>query len=400
MTEKSKISITLKTDCKKAFCCLLIILQADTAVFAENEKIKSEPCKARIERRNSGYGLVSGSGQTVIPFDFLGIHPAGNCLFSLIYLEQDKFSSRTFYKYGIVDDEGKELIPLTYDRVTEVAGKYLVLKSDEKFTLFDKTSMTRLPQEYEQIDTILYKRDIFKAKRNGKWAIFNSMAEPITGFEYDEIISSVNSKEPLIIKKDGKSGILTIGNEEKLLPSDYAEIEIEGRFIIAHKTSSESGKADIYDIETTKPLMPNAGINYDHFGLTNPNGDRLIISEVAGYDTVGTNIIKRLKKGAISIEGVLLAPIKYDDIFFSNELVFAVKKEGKRKYFLDVYSGKGEPVFRKQVYGLSMKSDASIWIFQTDKGLESFASIDRKNKVINGKFYIRMIIKLLNWIFI
>lgn len=156
-------------------------------------------------------------------------------------------------KYGLINFDGKEVLPCEYDEIKTIAGtKNVVLTiKDEKQGIADNTGNVLVKNEYAQVNTITNKyADGFIIKNDdGKYGIVSASGELVVEAKYDEIKNVTGNKmyvakdgenwkivneegnsflenafedvkqinlENVVLKKDGKYGVITINGETKI----------------------------------------------------------------------------------------------------------------------------------------------------------------------------------------
>jgi len=162
-----------------------------------------------IACKNGQYGVVKNN-KILINYEYLGIE----------YDNSNKFFEvQRNGKYGILNYDGKVIIPTQYNEI-QVKGIYVqALKNDEEY-------------------------------------YFNTVGEEIKDLKYTSVIKTSNDNYNITINKDGFYGIINNKNEE-LIENKYNYLEyLFNEYFIAAK---ENGKLGIIDINNN--IM--ADFNYD-----------------------------------------------------------------------------------------------------------------------------------------
>lgn len=123
----------------------------------------------------------------------------------------DELSVRKFPTvfYGLMNSSGKELLPLTYERIILSSGVALVKTENSMYCIIDSTGTEVVPPVYGKMYP--FAKGLIRAKKNDKWGVMNVNGKTIIPFEYD-IISE--SKENIAkAKKAGKWGMLSLSGK-------------------------------------------------------------------------------------------------------------------------------------------------------------------------------------------
>lgn len=160
---------------------------------------KNEKDTYLIASKNGKYGVIKNK-KILIDYSYQGIEYDSNN--SLFEVEKNE-------KYGIIDYNGKIIIPLEYEGI-EIKGIYV--------------------QAY---------------KNDGEMIVYNMQGEKVTDLKYASIIKTQNDNYQITINEDGFYGIINEQNEE-LVENKYNYIEylFEDYFIAAN----EQGKLGVINI--------------------------------------------------------------------------------------------------------------------------------------------------------
>lgn len=186
-------------------------------------------------------------------------------------------------KYGMIDVEGKEICACEYDEITalkSVANNFIV-KKDGKLGLINEKGQTIINAEYKNILTLkegykdeyiivnadnkqgvisttgtiliepiydqvkyLGSTNLFAVKQNNTWKLIDIQEKKIIiDSGYEDFIET--KSDNIIIKKDGKYGLITKTNEQKIEPQ-YEDLKIAfSIYYIAKK----DGKYGVINLE-------------------------------------------------------------------------------------------------------------------------------------------------------
>ncbi|HWV69492.1 WG repeat-containing protein [Chitinophaga sp.] len=125
-------------------------------------------------------------------------------------------------KTGIVNNNGKWVLPAEYDAIEMKWKTYLVLRRDGKMTYADTYGKLLLPMQFE--DAGILDNENFDVKTGGKWGIYstaeNKLLIPAMYESFDYCGGCGSKGDYLFAQKDGKWGIIDFNNKV-LIPFAY-----------------------------------------------------------------------------------------------------------------------------------------------------------------------------------
>ena len=117
-------------------------------------------------------------------------------------------------KLALFDKDGKEILPLKYDKIYEFAD-VIIAASNKKVTLFDKDGKEILPLKYDDINILNSTNGRFtKASFNGKTALLNTNGNEVISPEYDDILDFDDNISIGIVKNKDKCGYIGRNQQE------------------------------------------------------------------------------------------------------------------------------------------------------------------------------------------
>ena len=294
-----------------------------------------------------------------------------------IWYEDDVLRVEKDGKYGLINFEGKEVLPCDYDEITALKGvtNNLLVKKDGKVGLVNEKGQTIVNTEYKDIKTLkegykneyiivndnnqygiisttgtliiepkyedvkyLNNSEMFAIKDAGVWKLINKDNQILIDGGYDNIIEAKG--ENVVVEKGGKYGVVTTKNEEKI-PVEYEQIKYTFSIYYIAKTG---GKYGIINLNNEQVKDFNY-INMDYV----EKGD-FIQADVSDTETVifDNNLSEKIsgivseinqEKGYIKVYtnneykyyNFKFEEKKSSDILTSNNL-FLSKKDGKYGY--------------------------------------------------------------------
>ena len=162
-------------------------------------------------------GLIDTSGNIIAPFIYDDAY---------VFSEGKYFVSSGGSKI-IIDDFGKALFDVSkYDTVSPVTDGYSIVVSNEKYGMIDENGKELIPCDYDYLDE---KCDIIRARIGLLWYYFDKKGNPVNVETYSFATDLYNICK---VRKDGKWGV--IGDDfEEIIPCIYDDIEICDNDIVA-----------------------------------------------------------------------------------------------------------------------------------------------------------------------
>lgn len=162
-------------------------------------------------------GLIDTSGNIIAPFIYDDAY---------VFSEGKYFVSSGGSKI-IIDGFGRALFDVSkYDTVAPVTDGYSIVVSNEKYGMIDENGKELIPCEYEYLDE---KCDIIRARKGLSWYYFNKKGNPVNVENYTFATDLYSICK---VRKDGKWGVIG-DNFEVIIPCIYDDIEICDNDIVA-----------------------------------------------------------------------------------------------------------------------------------------------------------------------
>lgn len=230
-------------------------------------------------------------------------------------------------KYGLIDYNGKILLPAEYDEITVLEGieNSIIIKKDGKLGLANDNGTIIVEVNYLDIKNLgdTYKNGYITVSEDGKYGVISTTKKQILKNEYEEIMQ-IYLDEYFVIKKDGKPKLIdSKGNiiledgfdEIKGITSNgiifvkdnlYGEMNTSGEITIEAKyqdlketqngiyIAKQNDKYGIIDKEQ------NIKVEFNYMGITYNEKPKIYLAENAEYET---SIID--DKFSIKLTGIL-----------------------------------------------------------------------------------------------
>lgn len=162
------------------------------------------------------------------------IDTSGNIIAPFIYDDAYVFSEGKYFVSSggskiIIDAFGKALFDVSkYDTVAPITDGYSIVVTNEKYGMIDEDGKELLPCEYDYIHEMC---GVIHALKGGAYQCFDKEGKPVNVKIYDEYHTGW-SYEITKVKKDGKYGVINNSYEE-ILPCIYDDVQICDNDIVA-----------------------------------------------------------------------------------------------------------------------------------------------------------------------
>lgn len=268
------------------------------------------------------YGFIDKTGKMIVPVEF---DYATN--FRKGYAIVSKKS-----KYGLLYKDGSILIPLQYDEIGYPSESLIMVKKNGKKGFIDMAGNIVIPLEYDICGT--FSNGLAIVKKEGKSGYIDKNNKLIINIDFDDIykMTSFNRSGYALVTKDDKPIIINREGDIVYHIDNYLNLTFDDTELIIDRGE---GFVEIVDTtwQTTAHIKGNGiqfVINENAFVISQqkkrPRRRKLLNGKKIIYPVV--------KYGIKDRNGNLMAPIKYDEIwFFADGL--AVAKNKKRYGYLN-----------------------------------------------------------------
>ena len=196
-------------------------------------------------------------------------------------------------KYGLIDFNGKELLPIEYDEITTLDGmeNSIIIKKDGKVGLVNDNGSIIIDANYKEIKPLgeTYKEGYVTIDESDKYGVVSATKRQILENKYDEI-SSVYLKDYYLVKENGKKELIN-SDGNVILNSGFDDIKsatTNGVIFVKNNLCGEinaSGEitleAKYQDLKEVKEGKYIAKQN-DKYGIIDNVGNEQLAFEYAG----------------------------------------------------------------------------------------------------------------------
>ena len=300
--------------------------------FDSKQNIWYEDNVLRVQK-DGKYGLIDFEGKEVLPCDYEEIVALKGVTNNLLIKKDGKV--------GLVNEKGQTIINTEYKDIKTLKegykNEYIIVNDNNQYGIISTTGTVIIEPKYEDVK-YLNNSEMFAVKEAGVWKLINKDNQILIDGGYDNIIEAKG--ENVVVEKAGKYGVVTTKNEEKI-PVEYEQIKYTFSIYYIAKTG---GKYGIINLNNEQ---------IKDFNYTNMNyiekGD-FIQADISDTETVifDNNLSERIsgivseinqEKGYIKVYtnneykyyNFKFEEKKSSDILTANSL-FLSKKDGKYGY--------------------------------------------------------------------
>jgi len=170
-------------------------------------------------RKNHKFGLVDPNGKVLIPVEYEDIESDD---LNWLWAKKDG-------KYGYLDENGAVVIPFIYDGAKTFSGLMAAVKKGDKWGFINRDAEEELPFIYDEAEVFYQGKwlspTLCLVKKGGKWGYIDKNNKVIIPFIYDEV-EDYDLKYIRVVK-DGKEGVIDF-NRKTVIPIDFYVINLLG----------------------------------------------------------------------------------------------------------------------------------------------------------------------------
>ncbi len=183
--------------------------------FDLNKNIWYEDNVLRVSK-NGKYGIIDFNGKEILPCEYDEI--------TALKGVKNNFIVNKDQKVGLVNEQGQEIIATKYNKILALtenySNQYIVVDENNNYGLISTSGKLIIEPKYEDIK-YLKSQTIFAVKEAGDWKAVDLDGEVVVE-GYDNITEAFS--DSIIVVKNGKYGVLATSGEIKIDPS-YEELK-------------------------------------------------------------------------------------------------------------------------------------------------------------------------------
>ena len=342
-----------KLNMKKVFAVAIAIVVIIMFIFIIKGLLSKDTTSGKITTKNyfasykdNKWGVIDSIGNNVIDPSYKEMITIPNSKIGVFICTYDVDYENGTYKTKVLNDKNQEIFT-QYDKVEAIQNQdkngnlwyeknVLKVQKDDKYGLINLEGKEVIPVEYDEISVIPEIENSFKVKKDSKYGIVDSDGKTVIQAQYADIdILGKDNKSGFIVKNDsGKYGIVDYSNTQ-ILEIKYDSIEkVYGNNMYVVTTSgkqklvNKSGE----DVLTTgfdsiKQILANQEnaiiyVKSNKYGVMNTNGDVLIEAQYDNLEETKVGMFiasKDGKYGIVDINKEEKLPFEYTSISFNEK---------------------------------------------------------------------------------
>lgn len=237
-------------------------------------------------------------------------------------------------KYGVINKEGKIVIPANYAQVKipNPTKAVFICYTGENTQVFNEKNEA-IFTDFQNIEPLnlknisgdlIYEKTVLKYKQEEKYGLISIEGKKITNPIYENIDTLQYKEGELVVKQNNKYGIININGYEKIKP-EYDNIVADGYY------SSESGyKNDGYIVSNTTDQGYRYGyINNEGEKILEPNYNELSRISYTDESKIYLLCAENGKYGVFESEKNII-PNEYQEIAYIEGNDFCIVQKGKK----------------------------------------------------------------------
>ena len=221
-----------------------IINQKNEEIFKEYDKVEAidnfdskqniwyEDNVLRVQK-DGKYGLIDFEGKEILPCNYEEIVALKGVTNNLLIKKDGKV--------GLVNEKGQTIINTEYNDIKTLKegykNEYIIVNDNNQYGIISTTGTILVEPKYEDVK-YLNNSEMFAVKEAGVWKLINKDNQILIDGGYDNIIEAKG--ENVVVEKDGKYGVITTKNEEKI-PVEYEQIKYTFSIYYIAKTGGKYG---------------------------------------------------------------------------------------------------------------------------------------------------------------
>lgn len=237
-------------------------------------------------------------------------------------------------KYGVINKEGKIVIPANYAQVKipNPTKAVFICYTGENTQVFNEKNEA-IFTDFQNIEPLnlknisgdlIYEKTVLKYKQEEKYGLISIEGKKITNPIYENIDTLQYKEGELVVKQNNKYGIININGYEKIKP-EYDNIVADGYY------SSENGyKNDGYIVSNTTDQGYRYGyINNEGEKILEPNYNELSRISYTDENKIYLLCAENGKYGVFESEKNII-PNEYQEIAYIDGNDFCIVQKGKK----------------------------------------------------------------------
>lgn len=150
------------------------------------------------------YGLIDTTNRIVIPAEYERLDRLA---------KNDTIIVKKNGLEGMLDIHGKVIIPFKYEKLFGAFhNNLLCFKKEDKYGFVNTEGLVTIPAIYDQLQPFM--QEITAVRKGDKWGFIDRIGKKVTAFEYESVNQAWVKDKYMIVKKNGKYGIINTSGVE------------------------------------------------------------------------------------------------------------------------------------------------------------------------------------------
>lgn len=249
--------------------------------------------------KNEKYGLIDCDGKEILPCEYDTIYGLKKC-FRIIVKDS---------LYGVTNVDGEIIKRCVYSDAYDARCNYIALKTNDKWGFADSLGKDVTQYKFEKL--YRYNDTSFVAQYNGFWGVSNYQGQVLIPFKYDEINYKWEEKCPVSVVKLGEYYGLYNSKNELVLECEYGKMYADSSGYLAVKKDmpDNTTRYALIEEETGKIMIP-----FEYTDMMNYSEGLIAVENVNG------------KWGFLDVNGKTVIPFIYDGAGNFSEGLAVVEK--------------------------------------------------------------------------
>ena len=270
---------------------------------------------------NGGFGVINNEGEVVIEptyYEMISIPNNSKPIFICTYDVDDVNGT---YRTKAINEKNEEIL-IGYDKIEAIDNydskqnvwyedNVLRVSKNGKYGIINFEGKEILPCEYDEITALKGVKSNFIVKKDGNVGLINEVGQTIVKTEYKDVIALKDEykNEYIIINADNKYGLISTSGTV-LIETKYDEVKYIGSLHLFAVKESDTWK--LFDTETK-----NIVIDSGYKDIVEAKSENIVVINKDG------------KYGVLNKDYTVKIEPQYEDLKYAFSIYYIAKKDGK-----------------------------------------------------------------------
>lgn len=196
--------------------------------------------------RNGKYGIINFEGQEVLPCEYDQITALKGVTSNFLVKKDGKL--------GLVNEKGQTIINTEYKNILTLKegykSEYVIVNAENKYGVISTSGTILIEPTYEDVK-YLGSSNLFAVKQDNTWKLMDTEEKKIIiDGGYKDIVEA-KSENIVVVNNDGKYGVVSKANEEKIKPQ-YEDLKYAFSIYYIAKKDGKYGVINLENEEVIK----------------------------------------------------------------------------------------------------------------------------------------------------